>query len=102
MRQVINRKLYDTERATIIHEWDNGCYAGDLNLLSEELYKTKKGSLFLYRSGGALAMRRQAGNAFSGGDEIVPLTKDQAIEWLESHEGTHAILREFPDSVGEA
>lgn len=102
MKQVIDGKLYNTETAEHLHGWDNGLYGGDFNRLAEDLYRTTKGAFFLHRDGGALVMHIPCGDGYTGGEEIVPLSKASAIEWLEDHKGTQVLLAEFADAIEEA
>ena len=87
MKKVINGKCYDTAKATKIHEWDNGLYSTDFGHCTEILYKTPKGSWFLYGEGGA--MSAYASPALGGGKgagwDIIPMSADEARQWLEEH-----------------
>lgn len=42
MRKVVDRKLYDTEKATMVAEDGNGLGVNDFRYEFEELYITKK------------------------------------------------------------
>ncbi|HBY04200.1 MAG TPA: hypothetical protein DEH07_06585 [Desulfotomaculum sp.] len=104
-KKVINRKVYDTATAKLIHEYWNGSSPRDFHHLSEDLYRTPKGSFFLLGSGGALTKYSvDCGNNSTGGssDNIVPLEKYEVIDWLEHHDGSEKILELFPDEVEEA
>jgi hypothetical protein len=51
MHQVINSKLYDTEKATLVtsdHYWDGNNW--ERNGRNTFLYKTQKGNYFLYHT----------------------------------------------------
>lgn len=103
MKKVIDRKVYNTETAEEIHSWDNGIYGNDFRSCSETLYKTKKGSFFLWGKGGPMSSyARHYGNTTSGGEDIIPMTADEAIDWLESHGGEDVIVEQFSDSIEEA
>lgn len=103
MKQVIDRKVYDTEKATLIHAWDNGCYGRDFRSELEELYRTSKGVYFIYGAGGPRSKYAvSCGNDTTGSCDIWPVTREEAVEWLEEHDGAEAILEEFPDMVVEA
>ena len=103
MKKVINRKVYDTERAELLHssQYSN---PSDFNYVVEGLYRTSKGSFFLYGEGGPSShySRRVDQNSWSGGDGFTVLTEDQAIKWLEHHGGDQIILHYFPGKVEEA
>lgn len=47
MKQIINRKMYNTKTATMLGNWENMEDAGNFDWYSETLYRTKKGSYFL-------------------------------------------------------
>ncbi len=104
MKQVIDGKLYNTETADQLHQWDNCRYGNDFGRCEESLYITKKGSYFLAGSGGALSKyARSCGqNSTCGGSGIEPLGKKEAIQWLEDHEGTKAIEEYFKADIEEA
>ena len=84
MKKNINGKTYNTETAKKIAEWDNGLSYNDFDFCSEELYCKRTGEYFLYGSGGA---RTSWGTVtddgwLAGGSDIVPLTPEEAQEWL--------------------
>lgn len=104
MRQVIQGKLYDTATAEQVHHWDNGHFSTDFKFREKTLYRTGKGNLFIHHIGGAMTdMAQPAGsNSYSGGESIEPINEQTAVRFLESHNGTDAILKHFPDHVDEA
>jgi hypothetical protein len=103
MKQVINGKMYNTETATLIHEWDNGIYGNDFRSCEESLYVTKKGNYFIAGSGGAMSDYAESnGNSTSGGSRIWTLDKKDALKWLEEHDGTKAIEEFFKNEIEEA
>ncbi|HAG12057.1 MAG TPA: hypothetical protein DCK76_11985 [Desulfotomaculum sp.] len=87
-KKVINRKVYDTATAKLIHEYWNGSSPRDFHHLSEDLYRTPKGSFFLLGSGGAMSKYSvDCGNNSSGGSSVTILyrwTKYEVIDWLEA------------------
>lgn len=102
MKRIINGKKYDTETATMIHEWDNGHYTGDFEHCEEALYRTRKGAYFLAGSGGPMSKYAESrGNETSGGEAITPITETEAREWLEEHDGADEIEATFGE-VDEA
>jgi len=104
MKQVISGKLYNTETAELVHKWENGEFINDFRYYKESLYKTKKGAYFISGKGGAMSKyRRSCGNNnMCGGSDIRVVSKDEAIEWLETHEGTEALEQHFSNEIGEA
>jgi len=84
MKKVINGKVYNTETAQKVGEWDNGCYTNDFNYSSEDLYRKKTGEFFLHCEGGALsAYATRNGNSSGYGEQIAPMSYDEAKEWAE-------------------
>lgn len=87
MKKVINGKVYNTETATRIANWDNGCYGNDFNACDESLYKTSKGAFFVSGEGGALSRWATSigTNGRGAGDGVEVLTPAEAMEWCETH-----------------
>ena len=104
MRKIIKGLLYDTDTAECLYSWNNGYYGTDFKYRSKALFRTTKGNLFLYHSGGAMTdMRQTAGsNSWSGGEDIEPIDEKTAVKFLETHDGADVIMSEFPDHYDEA
>jgi|LSQX01.2.fsa_nt_gb hypothetical protein len=105
MRRVIDRKVYDTETAELIHEWENKYFPSDFEWCREELYRTPKGNFFILGSGGAkskYAVIVGSGSWGGSSNNIIPISRDQAIDWLENHEGSEKIIELFPEEVEDA
>lgn len=78
---------------------------GDLAYCYEALYRTQKGSYFLYGEGGpqTIYARRVDTNTYSGGSRIMPLTADEALEWCEENRiDAEIVERYFAGKVTEA
>lgn len=86
MKKIINGKMYNTETAKRVGEWDNGRY-GDFGYCSESLYQKKTGEFFLYGEGGAMSkyVVYYGPNSWGGGEAITPLTEQSAKKWAEDH-----------------
>jgi hypothetical protein len=97
MRRVINGKRYDTDQASLIHQWDNGKYVSDFHYRSKDLYRTAKGAWFLHHVGGAFTdMGRPVGNNGRGGSaDIEPISDADAQAFLESHGGDEIMVEYF-------
>jgi hypothetical protein len=99
MKRIIDGKRYDTEKAEEI-AW-NGSTEGrsDFRYFSEYLYRTARGRWFLAGSGGPMTKYAETiGNGRTGGDGIIPLSEDEAREWLEhcdSSSATEALEKYF-------
>lgn len=87
MKKIINGKVYDTESAKLIGEWDNGRYGRDFGRCAEDLYQKRTGEFFLHGGGGPMSKYAvsHGDNEWSGGEKIIPLSYDAAREWAESH-----------------
>lgn len=98
MKAIINGKRYDTATADLVAEWGNGLGGSDFRNCNEDLYRTKKGRWFLHGQGGAMTRwsRSVGNNGTCGGSGILPMTEDEAREWLEQHREVDAIEKFFP------
>lgn len=86
MKKIINGKRYDTETATVVGSWDNGCYGNDFNSCSETLYLKKTGEHFLHGEGGPLSRYATVsadGNNRGWGESIILMSREEAREWAE-------------------
>lgn len=86
MKKIIKAKLYDTETAKQVGEWDNGLGHRDFRHCEETLYQKKTGEYFLHGVGGPMSKYCTVspdGNGRDRGEKIVPLTVEQAKEWAE-------------------
>jgi len=88
MKKVIDGKLYNTETATLLHEWNNGVRGNDFRGCEESLYITKKGTFFLAGSGGPMSKYAQAldQNSWGGSEGLEPLSTKEALDWAETHD----------------
>jgi hypothetical protein len=103
MKKVIDGKLYNTETAEEIANWSNGLSYSDFNNCEESLFLTKKGAWFLQGEGGAMSKySRPCGDMTGGGSGFEVLTPDEAMKWLENHNGEEAIIKHFSDVLEEA
>lgn len=97
MKKVIERKVYNTETATMVAEYWNGLGNNDFRSLSEDLYVTKNGQWFLHGSGGAMTKYSESnGNSTWGSSDIVLLSASDAYNWIESHQGS---IKDFDDII---
>ena len=103
MKKVINRKVYDTKNARLIAKWSNGYPSCDFNHKYEVLYLTQNGAWFIHGQGGALSSYATSyGRNKSSGEDIFPLTKEEALEWLEKMGFPNEIAEHFSDLIEEA
>ena len=87
MKKIINGKVYDTDTAAKVGEWDNGKWDDKLYICEEVLYRKRTGEFFLYGYGGPGSKYAVSiGNSnWSGGEKIIPLTYEAAQKWAEEH-----------------
>jgi hypothetical protein len=104
MKQIINGKRYNTDTATLLHEWSNDYYGNDFRWCEESLYKTKSGNYFLTGSGGPMSKysRSCGSNTVCGGSGLEPISRKEAITWLEDHDGTEELEEHFGTVIQDA
>ena len=102
MRRVIDGKIYDTETAALLHCWDNG-NNDRFHFRTKALYRTPKDRYFLVHEGGAMTdMAKQVdSNNVSGSEAMEVLDRAEAIRFLEMHDGSEVLIKEFSDAVEE-
>lgn len=83
MKKIIEGKTYNTETALLLGDWQN-LWKGDYHYFREELYRTKKGTYFIYGEGGALSCyARYYNGTATGGEAFQILSEEGAREWAE-------------------
>jgi hypothetical protein len=104
MKRIIDGKRYDTETATLVAEWDNGCFGNDFKSCEESLYKTAKGAYFIAGTGGPMSKYAQpvGNNGVGGGSGLEPLDREEAFNWLCDKGLADEAETEFPDLIAEA
>lgn len=92
MKRIINHKVYDTDKAKQIYQWDNNLLPNDLNYCTETLCRKKTGEFFLYGESGANGKYSKSlgNNSWCGGEDIIPLDWEAAREWAESRMDANA------------
>ena len=86
MKKIINGRLYNTKTATLMGTASYS-YPGNFEYWKEDLYRKKTGEFFLCGEGGPMTKysRKTGQNEWSGGEEIIPLTVEEAQEWAERY-----------------
>lgn len=84
MKKIINRKRYDTKTAQELCCYRHG---EGFSLVEEILYRKRTGEYFLYAYGGPMTKYAvyESCSTVRGGEEIRPLTEDEAHDWAEMH-----------------
>jgi len=89
MKQVIDRKLYNTETATCVAEYETGGSVNDLGWYEESLYRTKNGRWFV------------ATITTYHGASLRTLTGGEAMQWLEDKSEIDTIEEHFAAQIEE-
>lgn len=86
MQQTIAGKVYDTETAKAMGNWQRGL-SSDRAYISETLYLTTAGLYFLHGEGGSRSRyaQRTAPNTWGYGERIMPMDEEEAHAWAENH-----------------
>ena len=97
MKKIIKNKVYDTETAKKIGEYEPNPYRSDFYWYCEELYQKKTGEFFLYGEGNAASpyCRYVTHSERCGGEAIKPLSYKEAQEWAEQHLDTDEYISIF-------
>lgn len=102
MKKIIKNKVYNTDTAKKIAEYDNGLGYNDLRYYSETLYQKKTGEYFLYGEGNASSKYAFSigNNNWTSGWEIIPIYFESARNWAEENltaEQYESIFGEIPE-----
>lgn len=104
MKKVIDGVRYDTGKAKEIARYDNGLCGTDFHHMEETLYKTPNGRWFLAGEGGALSKYSEpvGNNGRGGSSDIIPMSEEEAREWLEEHDEVGALEEHFAKDLANA
>lgn len=96
MKKIINNKVYDTNTAQKLGEWDNGHYTNEFAYCAETLYRKRTGEYFLFGEGHAMSKyASHSGNNSGWGEKIIPLSYEEAQQWAEGHLEADDYIRIF-------
>lgn len=98
MKKIINGKTYNTKTARRIGTRSNNLPQSDFDHFCEEMYIAKDGRYFLAGEGGA---RTKYGSTLPDGwraygEDIIPITAAEALEWAEWYMEPDDFRAEFP------
>jgi len=84
--KIVNGKKYDTDKAECIATASYS-HPGDFSYWCESLYVTPGGAFFVDGEGGPMShySRSTGQNEWSGGSDITPMTKAEALAWCEEN-----------------
>jgi hypothetical protein len=109
MKKIINGLRYDSEKAVEIGFYSNinkgATSHRDFNWWEATLYKTKRsGRYFIVGEGGAMSRFSQSTgqNSWSGGIDLIPMTKEQALEWAEQFLDPDEVEEHFGKDIQDA
>ena len=96
MKQIINRKLYNTETAENISDYSFAT-PRDFEYLSETLYRKRTGEFFLHGKGGPRSKYSETigQNSWTSGEQVISLSMDEAMTWMEKHADPDDYIRVF-------
>lgn len=96
MKKNIKRKLYDTNSAKLIGEWNNKLPVDDLQYNKEVLYRKQTGEYFLYTYGGPLSSNgKWDGENGEFNETIIPISYERAKKWAEEHLSNDVYVQHF-------
>ena len=104
MKAIIDGLRYDTDKAEHIAS-DSYSYPSDFNHWQEDLYRTPNGRWFLVGSGGPntkYAVSVGNGSRSGSSNNIIPLTKQEAYDWLEQANKTVQLEEYFAEKIQDA
>ena len=94
--KIKNGMLYSICSSERICGFDNGLNSGDFRNISEDLYRTKKGSWFIYGAGGSLTKYgKKVGNMTCGSEDFIPITDEEARKFIEDHGDKEIYMKYF-------
>ena len=100
MKTIIEGKRYDTDKAILVGEYATpGLGHSDFRYFEAALYRTpRSGVYFLAGEGHAMtAFARHSPDGMRGwGSKIIPMDRDEALEWAEQFPSVEEIERGFP------
>jgi len=105
MKKIINGFRYDTDKAILIGEYYTpGIGSNDFHYWEAALYKTPKaGRFFLAGEGQAMtSFASHSGNSSGWGEDLIPMSKGEALEWAEQYLDADIIEEHFADDIQEA
>ncbi len=105
MKKIVNGVRYDTEKMTLIGEASANCNPGDFQYWEAGLYVSpRSGRYCLAGRGGPMSRFSQSvgQNQWSGGEDLIPMGRSDALEWAEEHLDTEEVEEFFGDDIEDA
>lgn len=96
MRKIMNGKMYNTETATKIAEYERDCSPYDFTWFKEVLYRKRTGEFFKHGHGNAASPYCEYSyGSYGSGERIVPLKEAEAKQWLETKSDVDTYISVF-------
>lgn len=96
MKKVIDGKVYNTDTALLVGQWDNGLPSGGFEYCDEALYLSPGKQFFLWGEGGPMTRwSRSNGKETWGISDIVLLSPYKALYWEGEHLDRDIVLKFF-------
>jgi hypothetical protein len=105
MRKILNGLRYDTENGIEIGTASSNLPVNDFGHWEATLYHTpRSGRFFLAGHGGAMSRFAQSAgqNCWQGGSDLIPMTREEALEWAEVNLTVTAIEAAFGGELEDA
>ena len=96
MKATINGRVYDTNKATLIAQDDNGFCPMDERYMEERLYQKADGEYFVYGHGGSMSpYGEREGTKMVGTVGMSPAPLEEAKWWARHHMSMDAYIKHF-------
>lgn len=105
MRKIIDGIRYDTNKAIEIGEYSSPHPVSDFQWWQAMLYRTpRSGRYFLAGEGGPMTSFAQpsALGGMSYGNKVTPLSRQDALAWVEQYLDSEVVEAEFSDLIQDA
>lgn len=105
MRKIVNKNVYDTEKALMIAgNWKNSLEKDNAIATSEDLYINPQGQFFLHCCSTKTINQYNYANDMKlcRNETIIPLTNAKTFKWLEKNNEVEVIEKYFSDYIEEA
>lgn len=104
MEKIINQKRYNTETAKEVGNYAAPCASNDAEYWRETLYQKRTGEFFIHgEGGGSSRYANRLADGWGWGERLVPLSYDEAREWVKKYldADTYERLFELHGEEGE-
>ena len=108
MKRIIEGIRYDTDKAVEVGTFNNqgigATSRSDFNWWQATLYRTpRSGRYFLAGEGGPMTrFGKPTGDGTTYGEKVIPLSKQEALEWAEQHLDPETVEQFFGDEIEDA